>query len=146
MTETAPAATTPTTGRSKGLVIGLVVVFLLPVVAAVALLAVVMSNSSDGPQEVSFTVPADTSERLANGETVEVLPAQIDLAVGDTLVIENLDSESYDVGPYLVGANQTLRQTFNEPGLFEGVCTLHPSGGIQIVVGGGMPPEDELST
>ena len=126
--------------RSRALVIGLVVVFLLPLAAAAALLAVVASGDG-GAEEVAFTVPADTNERIESGETVEILPARIDLEVGDTLIIENLDDEPYNVGPYIVGAGQTLRQTFNEPGLFEGVCQLHPSGGIEIVVGGEPAPE-----
>lgn len=85
-------------------------------------------------ETVTFDVPPGTAARLADGEAVEVLPARLELAVGDTLEIRNHDDEAHEVGPYVVAAGQTLRQTFLSPGTVQGVCTLHPEGSITILV------------
>ncbi len=79
-------------------------------------------------------VPLGTAARIAAGESVELLPARLELTVGDTLEIRNHDLEAHDVGPYTVGAGQALTQTFATPGVLQGICTLHPDGEVTIVV------------
>ena len=54
--------------------------------------------------------------------------------VGDTIRIENQDDRGHTVGPFFVGANETLTQRFSTPGEFEGVCTVHPSGQLVLIV------------
>jgi len=51
-------------------------------------------------------------------------------------VIENRDDQVHTVGPYVVDAGQTLRQRFDAAGSFQGHCTLHASGQVEIVVHG----------
>ena len=38
------------------------------------------------------------------------------------------------VGPWFVGAGETMRQTFKAPGEFIGECTVHPSGQIVVTI------------
>lgn len=64
----------------------------------------------------------------------EVLPAELRVNVGDTIRIENQDDRGHTVGPFFVGANETLTQRFSTPGEFEGVCTVHPSGELVLIV------------
>lgn len=45
------------------------------------------------------------------------------------------DDRRHNVGPWFVGANETLNQEFTSAGDFEGVCTVHPSGQLILVVG-----------
>lgn len=85
-------------------------------------------------EEVKVEIAAGSAARIDAGETVELLPRILEVAVGDRLEIVNDDHVTHEVGPYTVAPGQTLRQTFTSPGTLEGACTLHPSGAIRIVV------------
>lgn len=81
-----------------------------------------------------YVIPAGAGEALDAGTPLEILPAQLDAKVGDTIRIENDDDRGHTVGPFFVGANETLTQRFSTPGEFVGVCTVHPSGQIVLRV------------
>lgn len=119
--------TTPAPRRRLLLLIALIAV---PVVV---LLAIAVASTLR-TELIVVEVPAGTAARIEAGESVELLPRTLEVSVGDTLEIRNLDDEIHEVGPYVVGAQQTLRQTFTSPGTIQGLCTLHPSGEITIVV------------
>jgi plastocyanin len=81
-----------------------------------------------------YVIPAGAGEALDAGTPLEILPAELEVDVGDTIRIENQDDRGHTVGPFFVGANETLTQRFSTPGEFEGVCTVHPSGQLVLVV------------
>ena len=81
-----------------------------------------------------YVIPVGAGEALDAGTPLEILPAELQVNVGDTIRIENQDDRGHTVGPFFVGANETLIQRFSTPGEFEGVCTVHPSGQIVLVV------------
>jgi len=51
----------------------------------------------------------------------------------NTLVIRNDDFVANSIGPFYVGAGETLRQRFYEPAVYQGVCTIN-QGPIRIEV------------
>ena len=51
----------------------------------------------------------------------------------NTLVIRNDDFVDNSIGPFYVGAGETLRQQFYEPAIYQGVCTIN-QGPIRIEV------------
>jgi plastocyanin len=81
-----------------------------------------------------FVIPAGAGEALDAGTPLEILPGELDVRVGETIRIVNEDDRGHTVGPFFVGANETLTQRFSSPGEFVGVCTVHPSGQIVLVV------------
>jgi plastocyanin len=81
-----------------------------------------------------YVIPAGAGEALDAGTPLEILPAELQVNVGDTIRIENQDDRGHTVGPFFVGANETLTQRFSTPGEFEGVCTVHPSGQLVLIV------------
>ena len=81
-----------------------------------------------------FVIPAGAGEALDAGTPLEVLPGELDVRVGEMIRIVNEDDRGHTVGPFFVGANETLTQRFSSPGEFVGVCTVHPSGEIVLVV------------
>ncbi len=83
---------------------------------------------------LEYVIPAGAGEVLDAGTPLEILPAELQVDVGDTIRIENQDDRGHTVGPFFVGANETLTQRFSTPGEFEGVCTVHPSGQLVLVV------------
>ncbi|MEP1123274.1 MAG: hypothetical protein ABJH68_05205 [Ilumatobacter sp.] len=115
--------------------------------AAVVSLGVVGCGGADGadgpgltPTEQSgeatyeYTIPLGAGEALDAGTPLEILPAELSTRVGETIRIVNDDDRGHNVGPWFVGANETLNQEFTSPGEFEGVCTVHPSGQLILVV------------
>ena len=81
-----------------------------------------------------YVIPVGAGEALDAGTPLEILPAELEVNVGDTIRIENQDDRGHTVGPFFVGANETLTQRFSTPGEFEGVCTVHPSGQLVLIV------------
>lgn len=120
----------------------------LAVVAAVLIAAtiwfVAIRQPSDAPQmsdaattevfEYDYVIPAGTQDRIDAGETVEVVPAELTVKVGQSIRIVNDDDSNHVVGTFFVPAGATLRQHFNTPGELIGECDVHPSGRFRLVV------------
>lgn len=81
-----------------------------------------------------YTIPLGAGEALDAGSPLEILPAELVTTVGETIRIVNEDDRGHNVGPWFVGANETMNQEFTSAGDFEGVCTVHPSGQLILVV------------
>ena len=85
-------------------------------------------------QTINISVPEGTQAQMDAGEEIVLFPRRLEVGIGDRIVIENDDTSSHQVGPYVVGPGQRIAQTFSTTGIIEGVCTLHPSGEVTIVV------------
>lgn len=87
-------------------------------------------------RQVVYIIPAGTADRIEAGETVDVLPASIELERGvrDTLIIRNEDTRAIQVGPYLIGPGQQFRQRYSSRGTFDLLCTLHANQQMQVIV------------
>lgn len=81
-----------------------------------------------------FFIPAGTGARLDAGENLEIIPAQLEVRVGEVLRIINADDRGHVIGAFYVGAGETLRQRFASPGTLQGECSVHPSGSFQLTV------------
>jgi plastocyanin len=112
--------------RGRWLLVALIAV---PAIALIAFAA----SSALRSETIVVDVPPGTAQRLAAGETVELLPRTLEVSVGDRLEVHNRDDVAHQVGPYDVAAGQSLTQTFTAPGTLEGLCTLHESGQVTIV-------------
>lgn len=93
-------------------------------------------QSRAAARELVYVIPPGTVDRLAAGETIEVLPGTINLTLGaqDTLVIRNEDAQTVTIGPYVLQPGQQYTQRFYNPGSFEMVCSVHPSSQLRIIV------------
>lgn len=121
--------------RSNWMVAGVLAIGLLGAAIGGAFAwAVFFSGSDPDPETHTFVVEAGTGDRLARGEQVDLMPTEVRMAVGDTLVIRNDDDRTYLVGPYIVRAGEELSQTYQSPQVLIGECSLASSGQIQIVV------------
>ncbi|MCB2223999.1 MAG: hypothetical protein KQH83_07465 [Actinobacteria bacterium] len=113
--------------------------------AAVMLAAAACSTAPEGldvedaaatAADYSYTIPPGAGEAYDRGEPLDILPAELRARVGEVIEIVNQDDRGHLVGPFFVGAGETLRQRFASPGEFIGVCTVHPSGQIVLEVAG----------
>jgi len=106
-------------------------------VALLSLSAVVgvhVAPRAAASQTIEIVVPQGTQAQMDAGEEIVLFPRRLEVGVGDRIVIENEDDSSHQVGPYVVGPGQRIVQTFSATGIIEGICTLHPSGEVTIVV------------
>ncbi len=86
----------------------------------------------DGVFEHDYVIPLGTADRIAGGEEVEIVPAELVVEVGDAIRIVNEDTDGHIVGVFYVGAGETLTQRFDEPAVLEGECSVHPSGSFTL--------------
>lgn len=94
----------------------------------------IISDAATAVADYEYLIPAGTWDRINSGEQVEILPARLDVNVGEVIRIINEDDEGHFVGIFYVGAGETVTQRFSSPGEFQGQCTVHPSGEISLVV------------
>jgi len=99
------------------------------------------SDASSGPEEPTFTfvIPAGAGDQIEAGEPLDILPRELRTEIGETIMIVNEDDQAHILGPWFLGAGETLRQRFVTPGVFDGSCSVHPSGAFTVVV----EPTDE---
>lgn len=81
-----------------------------------------------------YTIPAGAYARTEAGEDLGIIPAEIEVHVGDRIRIVNEDETGQTIGPYYVGPQSTVEHVFREAGVMEGLCTAHPERSIRIVV------------
>ena len=112
----------------------------LPVAAAIVVVAGYLwlrQSGGETPRPATdyvIVVPAGTGSRMDAGEQPALIPAELDLALGQRLVIRNEDDRMHLVGPFAVRAGEELVHQFRERGTFIGECTLHPDGAVTIRV------------
>lgn len=124
--------TTQDVGRAKPLL--LVLTGALAVLSLVALVGLYVVPKATAAQTIEILVPDGTQAQMDAGDEIVLFPRRLEVGVGDRIVIANEDTSSHQVGPYVVGPGQEIVQTFSSPGIIEGICTLHPSGEVTIVV------------
>jgi hypothetical protein len=81
-----------------------------------------------------YVIPLGAGDALDAGTPLEILPAELEVEVGESIRIVNNDDRGHNVGPFFVGARETLSQRFSSAGEFVGVCTVHPSGEFVLIV------------
>lgn len=84
--------------------------------------------------EYDFLIPSGTAARIDAGETVELVPAVLEVRVGEAIRIVNEDDEGHVVGVFYVGAGETLTKRFTSPGELSGACELHSDGEFTVRV------------
>jgi len=94
---------------------------------------IVPANESESAT-YEYVIPLGAGDALDAGTPLEILPAELEVSVGESIRIINNDERGHNVGPFFVGAHETLSQRFSSAGEFAGVCTVHPSGEFVLVV------------
>jgi plastocyanin len=102
----------------------------LVVLAAGALLLVMAHDPGPVPGvDHQFVVPDGTGTTLDAGGSVEILPRDLEVRVGDRIVVFNEDTRTHAVGPWTVRAGDTFRFRFKAVGRYDSHCSLHRGGG-----------------
>ncbi len=90
--------------------------------------ALVESEIDSVTADYLYTIPPGTGAIFDSGGTVDILPQELTVHVGEVMRIVNEDDRNHLIGPFYVGAGETLTQRFASPGEYSGLCTVHPSG------------------
>jgi hypothetical protein len=113
---------------------------LVAIVLAVAAPALAACGGDDGaavserPEKVVL-IPNGTAERATNGEWIgDIIPTEIRIKVGTTLVVKNEDVQPIEWGPYTLSPGQSLRQNFDRPGTYRNDCEVIAKLQVTLVV------------
>lgn len=92
-----------------------------------------------GPDEgkrvdYDYVIPAGTQDAKLRGELVEIMPASLDVSVGESIRIRNDDDAGAMVGIFYVGAGEEVSMRFTTPGTLSGACDVSPEGTFTINV------------
>jgi hypothetical protein len=96
----------------------------------------IRTNQLSGSEAATYeyVVPFGTGNRLDGGEVIELMPAELNVKVGESIRIRNQDTRDYMIGPFFVTAGQTLAMEFTHPGELSGVCVVGAGGSFVINV------------
>jgi hypothetical protein len=79
-------------------------------------------------------VPLGTYESTMRGEFVDLLPAELDVKVGDEFVVVNEDEFTHTIGPFSIRPGETLRHVWQTPDTIRGECSLLMGDAVTINV------------
>lgn len=88
----------------------------------------------DGAADYRYVIPAGTGARIDRGEVLDLVPADLEVRVGEIFELVNDDERGHLVGPFFVGAQETIRHRFTSPGVYEGECRIHSGGRMAVTV------------
>lgn len=94
--------------------------------------ALIVDEPGASEFDYDYLIPQGTGDRIRAGEDVEILPAELEVKVGETIRIVNEDGEGHFVGIFYVGAGESVTQRFSSPGEYTGQCSIHPSGQLSL--------------
>jgi len=113
-------------------------------VVVVAAVGIVISMNRSDPQfrevatseraDYEYMIPIGTGNRIDTGEKISIIPAELEVHVGESIRIINNDDRGHVVGVFFVGPGETMSQEFTSPGTLTGGCTIHPSGEFTLQV------------
>ena len=107
---------------SKYSAIGATIVVVMLIGAALAVV-LAMRGTGTSASDFEVVIAPGTAALADTGQEIEFFPPGFSMRVGQTLVIRNLDNTTANIGPFTVGAGETLTKQFTEPGVIEGYCS-----------------------
>ncbi len=92
--------------------------------------------NSDPTHQLYVVIPQGTRMLMLLGQAPDVIPTEVHMNVNglNTLVIQNNDIVDHTIGPYMVRAGETLRQTFTRAATYQGKCSANVRATIKIIV------------
>lgn len=93
-----------------------------------------VAPASEGAADHRYVIPAGTGAAIDRGDVVDLVPAELEVRVGQIIELVNDDERGHLVGPFFVGAQETIRHRFTSPGVYEGECGVHSGGRMVVTV------------
>jgi hypothetical protein len=86
------------------------------------------------PTRIEYVIPFGAAQRIAAGEALQTIPAKAVFVAGDKLVFRNEDQVDHRVGPFWIPSGSTLTIPLERASSISYLCTVHPSGTIDLDV------------
>lgn len=106
----------------------------IAVATVIAIVAGCGGEAADGGKTVRIEIPPDASKLVAQGKDVPGVPDRIVGTVGDTLVIDNMDSSTQFVAGYSISPGQSLKIPLNRAGDYETNCSAHEDRSLRMSI------------
>lgn len=118
----------------------------VPLVAAILLIATLFGSAltlgrittGDDEGGLVFVIPDGAAARFAipTIDSAIAIPTDIRFGPGETarITVRNEDEVANRAGPWVVGPGQTYTARFDEPGVYEFVCTVDASESVTVTV------------
>jgi hypothetical protein len=109
--------------------------FLVFLVASAVLIALgseaiflaIKDPSDRAPQQVTLVIPEGTAQKVAAGQDVTSIPAEMTFVVGDTLVVKNEDTSTHQLGPVWVPAKSSANLALGQANNMAYECSFSTS-------------------
>jgi hypothetical protein len=92
------------------------------------------TNVTREPRQVEIVIPPGTADRVAQGQAVPSLPADMTFVVGDTLVVKNEDATAHQLGPVWVPPGTSGKLSFDQANQYSYSCTFQPTQYLGLAV------------
>lgn len=79
------------------------------------------------PQIVKLTIPPGTAQKVSLGESDPTLPASMYFVVGDTLLVNNMDSVVHQLGPLFIPSGSSASMKLDTEQDYAFTCSFIPS-------------------
>jgi hypothetical protein len=83
------------------------------------------NTTSRPPRTIELVIPPGTSEKVAAG--VGVVPPDMVIVVGDTLLVRNQDSVAHTLGPLVIPPASSAKMTLDQIGNLAFTCSFEPT-------------------
>ena len=84
-------------------------------------------NYDRAPQTIRLEIPEGTASRVAAGEEVPSIPAELQFVIGDVLEVKNHDTTDHELGPLWIPAGGTARLALEQADKYALSCSFRPS-------------------
>jgi hypothetical protein len=78
------------------------------------------------PKTITILIPAGTARKVSEGASSPEIPKELVFVVGDTLVVQNKDTEDHQLGPLFIPKGSSASLTFNRAENLAYACTFTP--------------------
>jgi hypothetical protein len=112
-------------GLVKRMLISLVIAIVLAGIGSEIAFRLQGIKSSRGPQTVELLIPAGTSAKVSQGQSV--LPSGQSFVNGDVLVVRNEDSVIHTLGPLVIPPGSSANMKLSQSGNLRYICSFEPS-------------------
>ena len=93
-------------------------------------------KNANAEKELWIVIPQGTQNMLHTGHFDDAFPFDMRLSVSgrNTLVIRNDDITDHTIGPFFIRSGESVRQTFTEPYVYVGLCSISYTDELSIIV------------
>lgn len=91
-------------------------------------------NVDRAPQVIELVIPLGTAAKVAAGDAVPTIPAEMVFVLGDVLMVRNEDNEPHELGPLFIPAGASASLPMDQAENFAMNCSFQPSSYLGVDV------------